>query len=761
MARWLAIVLALAAAAGGAAAQTAPGDQQQPGQPGSDAGHPTTPIGQPATQPGHPTDQGQTGGGDNKAAPPAVSATPDLSYTIEKLGKPSLGLGGYGGYGGSGGSHYGHGLGYGGGLGLHHEDTGTGCKVAPAGGWMQPVQGVFQDDPAPQVTYDYMHGAKPNPVINQVSPGVFTADLPMIAARKTVMMGVQRFRTSGGVEPGFTWFTIVFNGIGNCDVDADVKFRLRLTDINGSETVWTSPAIAKAPIHGSPGAKSEPFQVLVPAYDGLPPRDVGAFSIPGPGPYTLTAELLDAKNDEPTGLKLVVSGQVVSTDPPVVEFVPVTLSGAPSAADTASFQRFVLQVAAASNAILPDYFPTFAYGLPTYSRSLLDLSDLDPHESSPDWNRWHWQAAAADRLGAAGALSGATRVVGIVRQGAQGANDFAKIAEAKTAAMTPSTKAIFVGAGGGADADHPFRDLAPPTGADGYPEAGLVETVGHELNHSEPDHIWSGDGDERHNEKRDCGIFDHNLTVRTGHGERITIASEETKRIYHESSVSMMGPAESYGLWITQCAYAHLIYSFGHGVDPKVLFVRTILSNRNRTMRATLPPSYDQLGEIDAVEGPAPDWAIVVRQGAAAKTYPIEPHWFSEEDAPRDTLSLMAHIPDPDGAATLEVVYKGRVLASRQLAAQPPALAVTAPATVAKGATVHLTWTASAASGDPVLSSVFYSTNKGRWYVDTLFESRVNQGDVVLDAHAKDHVIKVVVTDGGRSSERLIRYSTP
>jgi hypothetical protein len=52
-----------------------------------------------------------------------------------------------------------------------------------------------------------------------------------------------------------------------------------------------------------------------------------------PGPYSIEAELVRNDTNQPTGLKVVVSGQVVSTHAPTLHFMPVLLEkGMPAAA---------------------------------------------------------------------------------------------------------------------------------------------------------------------------------------------------------------------------------------------------------------------------------------------------------------------------------------------------------------------------------------------------------------------------------------------
>ncbi|MFI4935016.1 MAG: hypothetical protein ACHP7N_10385 [Caulobacterales bacterium] len=709
----------------------------------------------------------QPGGGHTVSPPTPNQATPPPDQPPEKhaptatvtttgVGGVDLRLHGYGDYKLN--------LGYGDKPVGNVDLTTTACRYGPAGGWFEPMQGVYQDDPQfPKTTWDFAQGPNDNPVVDEVGPGAYNARLPMIAGRHTVVLGVIKYRSKGQVTPAYRHESIVFKGAGDCEGYEDVRFKLTLTDIKGTRVVWTSPErVGSAPIAGAAG-QSGPFQVLVDAYKGLPDEDAGAFTIAGPGDYTLTAELVKM-DGSPTGLKLTASGKVLVSHPPVVEFIPVTLSGFPPAAQINDFSSFVDDVTEASHNFLPDYFPLQPDDLPTFSHDMINLAKFDPHLSDKRKNADGFSANLTDRLGAAAVHSQATRVVIFVRDGAQGAKDYERLRPGgKSAAFASSTKVVFIGVeppsnGTGA---HGLPPAAPTEFSVGSWGSSIVETVGHELNHTEPELLWSSDADASHNMATHCGLSEHNSDDKGyAFGVRIDTGGIEHRNLrdgYH----SMMGSQTDLPLWISQCTYAHLISAFQKSKDPAVMMVRAIVTRDNGVMSARLSAGYDLDSNTDSEAAPAKDWAIVVHPaGGKPLTYPFEPPWVTEEALTRDTVANLVRIPDPRGAGRLEIVYGGKVLASRSLPAHSPSLSVgPVPATASKGQSIHLAWSATGAG--PILSSVYYSNNKGRWYVDQLFEESANQFDVKLDPRSHDHVIKIVVTDGARSSQRLFPVTTP
>jgi hypothetical protein len=191
-------------------------------------------AGQPPPAPSAPSSD------DDIRARPATPTGPDLDKQIETLGgqtttdevpktttttsatpgddtglKPGVGyrldggLGGYGGYGGYGGLKYG---GYT--PPINTTTTAeTACAWKPVDGWIQPVQGVFQDDPIfPTAVYDYKQAPKPNPLIEQLSPGVLRASLPMVVGRDTVITGVAKYWYQGQKRPGAPRMAIMLTG---------------------------------------------------------------------------------------------------------------------------------------------------------------------------------------------------------------------------------------------------------------------------------------------------------------------------------------------------------------------------------------------------------------------------------------------------------------------------------------------------------------------------------------------------------------------
>ena len=502
--------------------------------------------------------------------------------------------------------------------------------------------------------------------------------------------------------------------------------------------------------------------------------------------YFLTAELIDL-HDVPVGLAVHVGGPLVTTNPLNVQFVPVIMNNGTMSRDTFSgFKHAVADLADASENEIPDYFPLTVGGLPDWVRDPVNLSsfDMDDGNSAPfietepgekdehdRIRRNYTSSGIASRLGAAGMLGNAQRVVAVFRGKTSLGDDYDRVAT-NSVGYTFSTKVVAVKFGPGkkdAAGNQPdFAGTTIPWGPHGEMPAKLtadiVDTVAHELVHTMPDMLWSGPADDNHNMNKSCDLDYHNTNTGAAWGERVTINGNPQHRRRADSKMDVMGSSSQDEVWISQCTYGHLIPALAGRPDPDVLLVRGMLSRAYGKQKAKFDAFYDMGGVADARQGPVKDWGLRVRDKAGKElaAFPIDPHWYTEEHDDRLVVPLFLRIPAIKGAASIEMDYKGAVLAKKEIASAPPSLTVSSPVDGAKvtGKTLHVAWSAASAAGGKVLSSVFYSPSKGKWFNDHIFESAAHADDVPLDPHVKDHVIKIVVTDGGRSSEKILTVHT-
>ena len=221
--------------------------------------------------------------------------------------------------------------------------------------------------------------------------------------------------------------------------------------------------------------------------------------------------------------------------------------------------------------------------------------------------------------------------------------------------------------------------------------------------------------------------------------------------------------------WITECTYWHLLNTLTQPLDPPVLLVRGVQFRYNKLNTAVFGAFYTLDGHADLTAGKPADYDIVAydANGTALATYPFNPMWrLPDTKEDRNLIAFGYRIPLTPTLARVDVVGpSSTVLASQQLSASAPTVHVAVefirPNTVQPhNGTVHVTWTAQP-NNAATLSSVLYSSDNGKTWIDRVFETNAKSFDVLLEPHVRKHQVKIVVTDGTRSSSQVVRFSTP
>lgn len=676
----------------------------------------------------------------------------------------------------------------------HVRSTTGPCNYYRTGGWFQPTQGVFQDDPTfPQVTHG-IGGLVPTKGLQfeQINEqGTYMAWVPMIAGRDTVLIGAERYRKKdGSVVPAGDYFRIVIKGKGNCSRGVPVKMRFRITDSAGSRVLWVSPVVGVVPLEGAHRPIESDFELRLFHGDGIPTRDVGPFRIEGRdgSPYSIVADLIREDNGLPTGLMVSVGGTVEVMQPPVVKVVPLILNDFPVGdEEKAGLELFAERLALGIEMFIPDMFPLPPGSITAFSGQLVNHAELDPMKESPlpkliteqetaekrrKMAQDIFDARVADRLGTAGMLGGADRIVAVVRDRSGGGSDMDRLAD-NAAGLIGSTKVVYVAA---YDAEPPVPGVRPRTGPASHLEtitttipgaaAGnrgsgrIIHIVAHELTHSLPDKLWSGETGDRHNMMKSCGRNYHNNSGGWAQGMRLTNAGAPMRN-YVRNVMSFMGPSSRTPRWVDQCTYAHLISAMRNKPDPELFLVRAILSRVDGVTGATLAPGYDLLGVADATTNGPGTWSLraLDRRKRVLATYPFEPVWQSEDNVPRSVIPIAFRIPATPDVARIELWHGERALASRDMPVRRPALYVSLPQLDPAGKSARVVWNVRAQAKMPVLATLLYSADRGKTYDEQIFEKPVREAVVSLDPAAAEHTIKVIVTDGARSAEQIVRIA--
>jgi hypothetical protein len=617
------------------------------------------------------------------------------------------------------------------------------CDAAAGAGFFEPVQAVFQDDP----TFE----DRPNKQISKVSDTELRAELDMVVNKPSLLFGVNRI--AGGPRPG-TRDRIIFRGTTSGSVKAAVKVRFTLIESGGTETViYTSPLLRdeRIPLYG-PCIEPQPWRVRLFAVQGLPVPRQGTFTFTQPGNYTIKAELLD-QFDAQTGIETFVSGEAVETTGPITKLQPVVMSA--GAHDRAKLQKDADQDAASFPQQITEYYPLAPGRLRMQSQPLLNLAPqvaqgaawydgildaIDLRTTAPDV-----VVAQMNRFMATGGiLSGAQRVVVYADEA-----DFDVMGAEKAGGFASSSKVVFI--------------LSPATHT----------TVAHEIAHTLPALLWSVDQMES-----ECGLNYHNKSNNVAHGVRIQPGGarkvfEGTDSIMGSSSFEEFQARLKAGIppeWMDQCTYRNVLEALSGQIDPPVTLVQGAIGRSTTTTAGALLPAYQMDGFTDLEAGEGGNYALVVRNagGVQLGRFPFTPDFRlrSHEQTRRLRLVSFVHqIPTLDGAARIELVGPNGVLDELVSTPSAPVVSILSPSNgasvVPSRGKVTVTWTATDADGDDVVATVLYSSDDGQTWSHRAVDTRATSLAVTLDPDSATHAIRVIASDGARSTEASIEFVTP
>ncbi|MBV8172775.1 MAG: hypothetical protein JO219_12685 [Candidatus Eremiobacteraeota bacterium] len=623
------------------------------------------------------------------------------------------------------------------------------CTVKITDGWMEPMQGVWQDDP----TFD----DHPTKQITRTSkPGdapVYDAELDMIVDRDSLLFGVEHYRYQGAKVSAGTHSIIHMAGTTDCsDPPKPVKMRFSLEQGMFGKTLWTSDVVSEIKLTGHKAAEDTWEADLVAHGDGIPPPSVGPFVFDSQGDYVLKDELIE-EDGTPTGLILTVGGRAHLVKPIKIAYIPLILT--PVSADQAQ------ALTAASDALgteagkyIPDYYPVFPHWIEGWAYDALDLSNtnvLNPTIEKVTWPGiqqkdidFHNQYKREDKVNA----ELARRFAVLARE--SGYDRF-------VVTVSPADMVTIKGSDTlGAAVDKKFVYVM---------QGQSYLTEAHELAHTLP-YLWSSI--QMNKQCKQPGDY-HNKAVLWANGYRIDTNNAPGPRVEEMRQYPFFGVTSPQGsVWIDQCTYWNLARTLVAEPDPAAMLVRGVAFKSADTKKfgGFLWPSYDMTGVPELVARPAlpgERWSIVVRSasGAQIAAYPFDPEFADENGRVRDLVAFSYLIPFSADARS--VVLRGPDALSwvQQITAHPPSVRISAPAADARlgpVSRVTVRWSATGETDTPLLATVLYSPDGHRWY-DQVFEQPVHSVDIALK-RSQRHYIKVIVTDGSRSAQAALDFTT-
>ncbi|MBS1715552.1 MAG: hypothetical protein JST30_14585 [Armatimonadetes bacterium] len=604
-------------------------------------------------------------------------------------------------------------------------------------GWFEPVQSVWQDD-------EYF-ADQPDKRIVRLAPNAWRAELKMVAGKPTLVAGLLR-DPDGAAN---FHYSIVLRGTTHGTARETVYLRVTLQQNGGSSLVYESPmSVDYLAVSGSPGPPQS-FETRVTNMAGLPEENstFRPFTF-SPGPYELRAELV-TKDGRPTGIFATVSGEAVTTTAPALYFMPAFLTPR-TALQTQELMRATIEASRATGLWGQAVFPVPAGGMRCTLLPLHDFTKLDEEASTLGVTGWLWSqlvsspeiareeartegvaAALANFATVYSRLSGNGKVICVLDP-----DDFDRtyFKSDGTAAFTKNQKAIVI--------QRPFARWM---------------TILHETTHASP-FLWSVN--EMQSEFSQVW---HNNPVRDiGAGVKIFPNTPFRKRF--DMAWPMMGPASvgdnDSSRWITQGAYKHLLDAFQAAPDPDVIDVSGVFARIGGNVKGRLAPVYTGSGVPDPAWNGKTEHAIVLKDasGKVLSRVPVCVDWtWGDAPRPRYSSSFSARIERPAGLAGIELVGPDGTLDRVAFSPAPPTLewVGSTPRVTDGDRRVKLEWKGASSNGSPLLYSVLYSPD-GEVWSDALVEKTATSVEFDFGGDLKAPVVKLVATDGSRSSESVL-----
>ena len=579
-------------------------------------------------------------------------------------------------------------------------------------GWFAPTQGVWQGD-------DYFEDL-PGKRLTKTGPAGWNAELDMVKGRPSVVIGIR--------EQGRRWIKI--EGRTNGSKLVPVKFRFKLIQGANEKIVYTEREAKNHVALDGPAGAMRPFAASLEAHKGLP--RFGHFLFDSAGGYVLEAELIRAGGEE-TGLKVLVSGNVVETFGPNVKFIPVFINDPPAPGWLDGFTGRARRMAAASAAGIPVYFPLTPNGLPTSPEPSIQIQVAEPGVLSRLWSALPL-TKSAERVKAENSMA-------VLSQRFE--TDSALTGGGKVVVLLSNEDFDIVRPGGRAEAFAASQKLIV------VHFDSSASTVAHELVHTMP-YLWSSDQMLRDVKKRYHNSQDRNY----GNGLRIIGFRDRRDGVQ-----AIMGP-QSFDNWITQGTYWHLLRQFRSRPDPELLLVRGFIAKGDGVRAGALSPLYQVMGtaDLEAGEAASGQWAIQLLDSAGSKLshYPFTPRWTVPDlEIERSIVSVSQKVPWRPDIHEVVLVGPSGPLDRKVVSPNTPSVSFSSPI---QGTKVKLrenklavAWRGSDADGDPLLYSLLYSPDNGRHWRLAAYEIKGTSFELPVHGRPERIKIRVIATDGTRS----------
>lgn len=608
-----------------------------------------------------------------------------------------------------------------------HDDYSCQTRVLDA--WMEPTQGVWQDDVIfpDQDGKQYVRDKDPSRIL-------YHAELPLIQNRDTVISGVTHYLLNGATTYINDRNHIVFKLRTNCTRNLRVHFHFEAIQTT-SIAEWDDSIKIDAPLAGAPSQRARIVRLAIDAEKGVPRGQPFQFS-QNYTRYQIIAKVLD-EHGNPTGLRMDVDGEVVPAYGFSVHFVPVILSRDDNSPITEDLLSRSAQHGAEDANWISDYYPIPAKAIYGVLEDPVIIVSKNIPGRAPDSRNQALLDGINDRLSVQTMLENGGRVVAVMTD-RQFHKDFA---QPNTAAYTALTK---LQKNGGKAFNNKFI-------VESEKDVDTVTTA-HEVAHTlVPGWMKVEHGQEMPAMVRQCKTAQyHDTPTDWAYGLQLNYKGSAS-RTPIRGRIPIMGGVGVW-TWIAQCSYWLLTDVLRNVVpDPPLILVRGSLSRNGAHVRGTLGPEYDLRGVPSVSKRNSGQYNIVLKNasGAVLATYAFDAIWTPVDSyIERNTFPFAFTVPATNAARTVELDGPNGSLAVFSRSAAAPYAQIRSLSTSGKSVTID--WNAPAGS----LSTVLYAAND-KDYIGKAFETQTQH--LSFKVHARRGLVKLIVSKDGRSTEVIRR----
>lgn len=631
----------------------------------------------------------------------------------------------------------------------------------------QPSQGVFQDDPADTDFLEVISGAANYQDIYfgeapYYGAPIYRAKIPMVAGRDTFLLGAQPYASLPLPSPQLTNPNVMqlqFKGYSYASRKVAVMCRV---SVYQNQKLLHQYMLSKEPrdiyFDGTCQTVSKVLDYKMDVFENKANTPLN-FRFTEAGTYLIRTELvyydpfqLYISELQPTGIAVNVVGTIVTTKPPKVHVIPLVKSGYSSTIQKAYYTS-VKSSASKLGTVMQEFMAIPSANVPISVQSgNVIANSFDDFEDLAEFGAQSLRASTptklADRLVLVVEEESFTRMLAAT-YGNQA--NFEQIRYSEGFALNKKV-VVIRGPARTINQSEPYFLPGSLTSVD------FVETAVQCLLQTFSDPLWQPSTGKM----GDCKVTPYFHT-----DKRIAFGTDlrdpGNPSIYTAKHDIMGKTGVNRKLRICQCTYRHSLNALSKAlIDPPMVVISGTVSQPGLfAPQAELNPLYQVNGFPELSQTGSGRWRIDLKNafGLTLASYPFTPNF--QVDGYYVNRAFFNYTLDaPAGLDRVEIYgpelffggYGFRLLDTVSLSANAPGILDVE--IVQTGPLTEIAWYTFDFDGDALLASIFVSEDGAFFEPTEVFESQGSSA--FLEIPPSMNFVKLVVSDGGRSVQRII-----